>query len=206
MKKIIAAALIAAIAVMFTSCFSDNKPIENETSTQEPADVIPVASGESNGFKYVEYKNHIELTECLSSAVYVALPSSINGKPVTSFGRIFYGNMTAATVVIPETYTAIDERAFEECFNLQNVVIREGGIKSIGSQAFLGCQSLKLIEIPKTVTDIATDAFKYCTDLIIVGTVGTQAQKIADMYNSVYFREAKSTTPSSTEEQSAGRN
>ena len=44
---------------------------------------------------------------------------------------------------------------------------------------------------------IADNAFKYCTDLIIYGDKGTEAERFAELYHSIYFRdlnESKGTT------------
>ena len=68
----------------------------------------------------------------------IALPSSINGKSVTSIG----------------------EYTFDFCDFIKEVTIPEG-IKSIGTGAFFYCTSLKSVTIPKSVTSIGEGAFGY---------------------------------------------
>ena len=60
-------------------------------------------------------------------------------------------------VVVPDGVTAIGESAFWNSYI--TAVKLPVGLKKIGEGAFRSCSKLKRIEIPKTVTSIATDAF-----------------------------------------------
>jgi len=60
--------------------------------------------------------------------------------------------------------TAIGERAFYECSNLQKVTLPEG-IITIGQEAFSGCYDLVDINIPSTVTTIQGHGFLYCYNI-----------------------------------------
>ena len=57
------------------------------------------------------------------------------------------------------------------CFNLKEITI-PGNVKSIEDDAFVGCESLKSISIPSSVTYIGYCAFSYSglTDVYYDGT------------------------------------
>lgn len=200
MKKIIALLLAFSTVLCFTAC-NGNDPVE-ESTTEEVVTEAPT-QGENEKYKYNEYSDHIELIAYKGYDSYLSLPANINGKPVTSFGKIFKESLTLVTVIIPGTYTEIEDEAFYNAWKLQNITIHSGSLTKIGANAFLGCQSLKLANIPETVTEIHPDAFKYCTELIIYGKTGSAADEFASNFSSIYFRDkSAAVTEASTEEAS----
>ncbi len=81
-------------------------------------------------------------------------------------------NSNVSSIVIPEEHagkpvTEIDARAFDNCTNLQSVII-PNTVTVIYGRAFEGCSSLTSIVIPASVTKIYKDAFKGCTSLTSV--------------------------------------
>lgn len=75
--------------------------------------------------------------------------------------------------------TIEDEGAFQNCVNLRQVVLNDG-LEYIGSFCFSGCDSLKEIEIPASVTFIHNTAFFACAeDLTIIGEAGSYAEQYA---------------------------
>ena len=209
MKKIIALLLALVTLFCFTACNGDD-PVE-ETTTEAVVSETPV-EGENNHYKFLEYSDHIELTAYKGYDSYISLPSNINGKPVTSFGTIFKESLTLITIVIPSSYKEIEEEAFYNAWKLQNLTIHSGSLTKIGANAFLGCQSLKIANIPETVTEIHEDAFKYCTELIVYGKTGSAADEFASNFSSIYFRDRNageaelSTEEISSEESSTDEN
>lgn len=198
MKRIIALLLALSTLLSFAAC-NGNDPVE-ESTTEAVVNETPT-EGENEKYKYNEYSDHIELTAYKGYDSYVSLPSSINGKPVTSFGKIFKESLTLVTVIIPSSYTEIEDEAFYNAWKLQNLTIHSGSLTRIGANAFLGCQSLKIANIPDTVTEIHEDAFKYCTELIIYGTTGSAADEFASNFSSIYFRDKNAgVTEASTDE------
>ena len=195
MKRIIALLLALGIMLCFAAC-NGNDPVEE--STTEVAVTESPTEGENDKYKYNEYSDHIELTAYKGYDSYISLPSNINGKPVTSFGTIFKESLTLVTVIIPGTYTEITDEAFYNAWKLQNLTIYSGSLKRIGANAFLGCQSLKIANIPDTVTEIHQDAFKYCTELIIYGKTGSAADEFASNFSSIYFRDRNAGTDEAT--------
>ena len=68
------------------------------------------------------------------------------------------------SIKIHRSITSIPDKIFEECTNLQSVILNEG-LVSIGNKAFANCTSLECIRIPSTVTSIGSEAFSHCTSL-----------------------------------------
>lgn len=76
-------------------------------------------------------------------------------------------------VVIPDNVTyqdmqfavvGIDDRAFEDCYELTSVVIGDA-VETIGEEAFQGCTGLTSVTIGSGVTTIGAKAFNYCNAL-----------------------------------------
>jgi len=67
-------------------------------------------------------------------------------------------------IELHRSITFIPDNAFQQCTNLQSVILNEG-LVSIGNKAFANCTSLECIRIPSTVTSIENDAFSHCTSL-----------------------------------------
>lgn len=74
----------------------------------------------------------------------------------------FYDKTTIQSVVLPNTITMIDARAFAYCENLSSIVI-PNGVTEIGMEAFRECKGLTSITIPNSVTKIGYEAFQACT-------------------------------------------
>ena len=77
---------------------------------------------------------------------------------------------------------AIADRAFEDCENLEKIIIPES-VKSVGYCAFLNCRRLKSITIPDSVTSIGSSAFRKCSGFIIYGLENSCAEKYAKENN-----------------------
>lgn len=187
--------MCAVMLFSFTGCLASPEPDTTTVPATEPPKELPV-SGVQGDFKFDEYSDHIVLTQYNGKVSNLYIPNVIKGKPVTDFGTVFKGNLNIVSIHIGKNCTAIVDNAFTDCYNLQRVQI-EPGLKSIGELAFFGCQALKLIYIPASVEKIADNAFKYCTDLIIYGDEGSEAERFAELYHSIYFRdlnEARGTT------------
>ncbi|MBQ8206488.1 MAG: leucine-rich repeat domain-containing protein, partial [Bacilli bacterium] len=100
-----------------------------------------------------------------STDVYIFIPSTYNGLPVTSIGDSAFSRCRSLkSITIPNSVTSIGDSAFRYCSSLTNIVI-PGSVTSIGDSAFCGCDSLKSITIPDSVTIISNGAFAGCSSL-----------------------------------------
>lgn len=97
----------------------------------------------------------------------VILPSSYNGKSVTSIGYEAFPNCYNLTsVTIPDSITSIGERAFFGCYGLTNITI-PNSVMSIGRYAFFGCNLTRVV-IGNSVTSIGWWAFAELVNLTSV--------------------------------------
>ena len=106
-------------------------------------------------YGYITYSGDLEIPESIKS----------NGKKyqVSSIGEALReSNVTS--VVIPNTVTAIDNYAFDNCQELTNVRLPEE-LVSIGDYSFVNCTSLASLTVPKTVKSLGKEVFHGCTNL-----------------------------------------
>ena len=98
----------------------------------------------------------------------VTIPSSLDGKAVTSIGSFaFSGCSSLTSVTIPDNVTNIGNYAFSSCSSLTSVMIPES-VTSIGNYAFSGCSGLTSVTIPDSVTSIGNYAFSSWSSLTSV--------------------------------------
>ena len=87
------------------------------------------------------------------------------------FYHCFLRSRRLEEVVIPHTVEVVGDKAFEHCKNLKSVSFLtnegESNLVKIGLSAFLGCESLKNVNLPKSLKEIGTWAFALIPELII---------------------------------------
>ena len=81
---------------------------------------------------------------------------------VTKIGAHAFENRNIMSVNILADITEIGESAFIGNYLLWSCYLRGNGLTSIGKKAFYGCQSLRSLDIPKSVTSIGEKAFGKC--------------------------------------------
>ncbi len=111
---------------------------------------------------------------CTDTEIVVA--STYNSLPVTEiFYNAFNGNSQIVSVIIPESVTFIEERAFANCSSLQRITL-PSGLKNFGeAETFKNCTSLKTIVLPDGMNYLGVETFKGCTSLesIVMKGVGS---------------------------------
>jgi hypothetical protein len=158
----------------------------------EEASAMPVAPS-SNDFNYelINGGTAVEITGYHGANRAMTVPSTIEGKPVTSIrARAFYQNASLTSAIIPGTVlsignyaflgctgltsvtmydgvTSIGERVFHQCTALTSVIV-PGSVRTIGNYAFYSCTGLRSITIPEGVTSVGDGAFSVCSGLIQV--------------------------------------
>ena len=101
----------------------------------------------------------------------LAIPSSINGMPVTGINAGAFANDGSLThLTVGTNLTDIGLYAFFGCTNLTDITFPDG-VANIEASAFSGCSGLTSVTFPAGVTNLGDDAFAACNNL-----------------NSVYFR------------------
>ena len=102
------------------------------------------------------------------AGVNVDIPETIEGYPVVAIDDYaFKDNDKIFSVEIPSTIEYIGQGAFYNCTNLTIVYDFEKctKLKTIESETFSGCNSLKYVALPNNIVSIKEYAFKNCLNL-----------------------------------------
>jgi subtilisin-like proprotein convertase family protein len=136
-------------------------------------DVLFVTESKNDGtWTYISGANgNLSITGCLSTCpTSLAIPSSINGSPVTAISSAAFAESTATLLSVPNTVTTIGDYAFVRS-NITKATIGTS-VSSIGASAFAYNQLVALSFLGDKPT-LANDSFlsnraldyiSYCTD------------------------------------------
>lgn len=122
---------------------------------------------ETEGLIFSPIKNGEEytVTGYEGTATEVYIPSTHNGKPVTSISSYgFRKNKAITSVIVGDNVTHIYNDIFSECTSLKTVVLGRS-VTNLGEFAFAWCEALESVEMPDTLTSIANSAFWMCSNL-----------------------------------------
>lgn len=125
----------------------------------------------------------------------IKVPSTINGKPVTSIYEFYIVNWTDYDddelnykLIIPGSVKNIEGYALWSLDGVTEIVF-EDGVEHIGDKAVFDCEELKKVTIPESVTEIEDMGVGYgdfdykedvpANDLTIVAKKGSVAEKYA---------------------------
>ena len=106
---------------------------------------------------------------------------NITSNPCRYGANLYFNGTLVENVVIPESFSVVNDFAFAGCNSLKSIVI-ENGITSIGSFAFYSCSNLTSITIPTSVTSVGTSFFGICISLKDIYYSGT-----SDQWNAILF-------------------
>ena len=101
------------------------------------------------------------------TATKVKIAEEYQGLPVKNIYDNAFEGKTIESVVIPDSVTSIGSNAFLFCDSLTSVVIGDS-VTTIGEYAFYYCSSLTSVVIGDSVTSIGMCAFGYCHSLTSV--------------------------------------
>ncbi|MGD1061054.1 MAG: leucine-rich repeat protein [Methanomassiliicoccales archaeon] len=110
----------------------------------------------------------VEITGYHGSGGDLAIPSVIDGKPVTSLGNnSFYDIYMLTSVTIPDSVQSIGNTTFGNCLYLTSVTI-PNSVTFMGENAFFYCTALTSVTIPGSIMTIESQTFWTCTALTSV--------------------------------------
>ena len=142
---------------------------ENYTGTVERTfTIMPDLTGDpQEDFTYRELEDgSLEITKYAGKETELVIPEKIDDKIVSKIAaHAFSDCKNLVSVIIPESVTSIEQRAFASC-SLKSVTLPQG-IKSLEKELF-NYSGLTSITIPEGVTIIGEGAFGGCTNLTSV--------------------------------------
>lgn len=134
-------------------------------NTKTGATFTVTVAAATNTFYFDETTGTI--TKYAESDTVVVIPSKINGVTVETIGHAAFERSAVTSVTIPDSVTAILDRAFANCFQLTNISI-PNSVTSIGFSAFEHCTSLKSITLPSSLNSISEALFSDCSQLTTI--------------------------------------
>ena len=111
----------------------------------KPSPTVAPVSGVKDQIEYISYGEYAVVTGCQGAVEDVlTVPEDIDGIPVTAIAdEAFRGQSVMSTVIIPESVESIGSRAFAGCSSLRMVFARRN--MEIGEAAFDGCDKLRAL-------------------------------------------------------------
>ena len=139
---------------------------------------IGAFSGDTSNIAYSDIKVRINDGQCTINSIKDGISSKIPYLIVSGKTVIGYRDDIPAKLTIPNSITAIEQKAFMGCTSLTSVTIPDG-VTTIGSSAFRECTSLQSVNIQNGITEIAADTFKDCTLLTSI-TIPNSVETIGE--------------------------
>ncbi len=134
-------------------------------NTKTGATFTVTVAAATNTFYFDETTGTI--TKYVESDTVVVIPSKINGVTVETIGHAAFERSAVTSVTIPDSVTAILDRAFANCSQLTNISI-PNSVTSIDFSAFEHCTSLKSITLPSSLRNISMFLFHNCSQLTTI--------------------------------------
>ena len=152
---------------------------------------LTVSAATYGDFEYtLEDDYTCTITGYNGTASNITIPSTIYGYKVCKVGeKAFYEDLDIRSVSIPNTVTAIEEHAFQNCSYLSKVtfptklqyvgtcsfsgtalqsVVLPNGTKELNQSAFSGCEKLTSVTISNTLKYIPKYGFSGCKNLTTI--------------------------------------
>ena len=148
--------------VAFSVTDALTSPVKIFKFSIENGDLIIVDDGDKY---YQTVSGTNKLAQVVDNSVTTLSANDLKG--ATKIKALMFQNGVYLTdIVIPNSVTSIEIKAFSTCGNLTTVYFESGSqLSEIGERAFISCSSLPTIELPESVTSIGLYAFASCTSL-----------------------------------------
>ena len=144
--------------------------------------VLTCASALARELTYSIGDTSVTVTGFTGQADSVAIPSTIDSKPVTAIGDYAFSGQSALTSVsIPAGVTKIGKNAFADCVSLKSISI-PSSVTALGEGAFRR-SGLTSVTVPGTVASVGSFAFAQCPNLAAV----TLSEGVSSLGNEVFF-------------------
>lgn len=106
-------------------------------------------------------KDSYTIIGCNKNIVYLFIPSTYKGLPVTCIGESAFKNFTSLQYVyVPDSVTDIKYYAFENCQSLEKIRL-SNKLTEISYRSFSDCISLKTIDLPSSIKKISKESFSF---------------------------------------------
>ena len=149
-----------------TSSQTETTAVSTELTTAAPATVTTAPHQQifTDPASRIQYEilpdNTLRLTEFRweTDELEVQIPPQIDGKNITVIGERAFLYCYSDTVILPETVTTIEPRAFAGCVYLNRMTI-PSNCAVIGEGAFQDCKKLAAVMMSNSVKEIGRQAF-----------------------------------------------
>ena len=136
-------------------------PKDYSVSLNDSGQIVVTAKNIST-FRLLKADNPSETQEKI-----IYIPAVIDETPVFSIDcYAFYGDNSIKGVIIEEGVQCIGEGAFENCENLEFVVL--GNVTEVSERAFANCTSLSNIVFSNNMANIKPHTFEGCSNLSLI--------------------------------------
>ncbi len=176
MKKIIALILCAVCALtVFAACGKKDTPDKNIDDKGYKEEDIQIYEG--FGFVIKDEKAIIVKYSAHDKKQSLEIPDKLGGKPVTVIAEgAFEGfdfkpvgeKQNLSEVKFPSSLETIEDNAFKGSTINKALMVYSPNLKSIGANAFDGCENLVQLDIPSSVEEFGANCFANCPKLRVV--------------------------------------
>ncbi|MBR4111439.1 MAG: leucine-rich repeat protein [Ruminiclostridium sp.] len=172
MKRLIRI-MACILSALFFTISSGAYSVDGLEVRDENGDIVNHEGGHFQRFEKAD--GTLIITDFTDTIVVgkLVVPSEINGRKVTEIKAYSFGHVEAMTsLTIPGSVTYVGKGAFQNCRDLETVVI-ERGTEILDERVFAGCEVLSSIIIPDSITEFGAGIFEGCPPHMMIYYEGT---------------------------------